>query len=150
MLAIHARSVNRSEGSQPMPVPRISLMAGKPPADLTAVADSLDRAPIESFEVAEGDRFAAFHQHARGELIVDRAHGGGPRSDDLIVFHVVAGWPRSAQTKAGFFKRRVETLAAAPGLHPEDVMVTIVDAALDDGSFARGLSAAAPRDGTGR
>lgn len=129
-----------------MPFTRISLLAGKPPAYLGAVADSLDRALIECFEVPEKDRFVAFHQHAPGELIFDRTYRGGPRSDDFILFHITTGKARSAEVKERFYRRLVEKLAAAPGVRHEDVMVVIVNSTFEDWSFASGVSAAVPPD----
>lgn len=126
-----------------MPFTRISLLAGKSPAYLSAVSDSLDRALVECFEVPEDDRFVAIHQHQVGELIFDRTYRGGPRSDDYILFHVTTGKARSRETKARFFRRLVENLAASPGIRPEDVMIVIANSTFDDWSFASGISASA-------
>lgn len=126
-----------------MPFTRISLLAGKSPDYLAAVADSLDRALVDCFEVPEDDRFVAIHQHLPGELIFDRNYRGGPRSDDYVFFHITTGKARSAQTKAHFYRRLVENLAASPGMRSEDVMVAIVNSSFEDWSFASGISAAA-------
>lgn len=133
-----------------MPFTRISLLSGKAPDYLAAVADSLDRALVDCFEVPENDRFVAIHQHQSGELIFDRTYRGGPRSDDYMVFHITTGRMRSADTKARFYRRLVENLAQAPGVRPEDVMVILVNATFEDWSFASGVSAAAPAEGSGR
>jgi phenylpyruvate tautomerase PptA (4-oxalocrotonate tautomerase family) len=133
-----------------MPFTRISLLAGKSPDYLAAVADSLDRALVECFEVPETDRFVAIHQHQPGELIFDRSYRGGPRSDDFIVFHITTGKARAPDTKERFYRRLVEHLARSPGLRPEDVMVVIANSTFEDWSFASGISAAAPAEGTGR
>lgn len=127
-----------------MPFTRISLLAGKSPEYLTAVSDSLDRALTECFDVPETDRFAAFHQHQPGELVFDRHYRGGPRSDDFILFHITTGNPRPAATQRRFFNRLVACLAERPGVRPEDVMIVVANATMEDWSFASGLSAAAP------
>ncbi|MFP5512920.1 MAG: tautomerase family protein [Alphaproteobacteria bacterium] len=129
-----------------MPFTRISLLAGKSPAYLAAVSYSLDRAFVDCFDVPERDRFAAIHQHQPCELIFDRTYGGGPRSDDYIVFHITTGKARSPETKARFYRRLVENLAASPGVRPEDVMVVIAQSGSDDWSFASGLSASLPME----
>jgi hypothetical protein len=125
-----------------MPFTRISLLAGKSPDYLAAVADGLDRALVEAFEVLEHDRFAAIHQHQPGELIFDRNYRGGPRSDDFIHFHITTGRTRTGATTEQFYCRLVENLAARPGVRPEDVMVTIANSTFEDWSFASGVSAA--------
>jgi phenylpyruvate tautomerase PptA (4-oxalocrotonate tautomerase family) len=127
-----------------MPFTRISLLAGKSADYLAAVSDGLDRALVDCFEVPEKDRFVAIHQHQPGELIFDRTYRGGPRSDDHVFFHITTGKARSPETKARFYRRLVENLAAVPGIRPEDVMVAISNSTFEDWSFASGISAAAP------
>jgi len=126
-----------------MPFTHISLLAGKPPEYLAAIAYSLDRALVECFDVPAKDRFAAFHQHQPGELVFDRDYRGGPRSDDYVFFHITTGKARSDQAKRRFYQRLAECLAEAPGIRPEDVMVAIVNSTFEDWSFASGISAAA-------
>ena len=127
-----------------MPFTRISLLVGRPAATLTAIADGLDRALIDCFEVPQKDRFVAIHQHQPGELLFDRTYRGGPRSDDYIFFHITTGKARSAPTKARFYRQLVRNLAENPGVRPEDVMVAIVNSTFEDWSFASGVSAAEP------
>lgn len=127
-----------------MPFTRISLKEGKSPAYLQAIADSLDRALVDAFEVPENDRFVAIHQHRDGELIFDGSYRGGPRSDDFILFHVTTGRTRSADTEARFYRRLVDNLQASPGVRPEDVMIVIANSTFDDWSFASGHPASKP------
>jgi phenylpyruvate tautomerase PptA (4-oxalocrotonate tautomerase family) len=129
-------------GDNAMPFTRISLLAGRSPAALAAIADSLDRAMVDSFDVPENDRFVAFHQHQPGELIFDRHYRGGPRSDDFVLFHITTGWDRPAATKRRFFQALVSHLEQSAGLRPEDVLVVIANSGTEDWSFSHGLSAA--------
>ena len=126
-----------------MPYARISLLAGKPPAYLAAISDSLHAAMVEAFEVPAKDRFHVIHQHPPGELVFDRDYLGGPRSDDYVLFAITIGKPRSPAVKQRFFRRLVERLAEAPGLRPEDVMVvlTATPMGMADWSFSGGVSA---------
>lgn len=126
-----------------MPFTRISLLEGKPAAYLEAITEALDRALVEAFDVPEGDRFVVIHQHRPGELIFDRDYGGGPRSNDYVLFHITTGRPRSAETKQRLYQRLVERLGEGPGLRPEDVMVVISNSTLDDWSFSHGRAASA-------
>ncbi|MGO4127596.1 tautomerase family protein [Inquilinus sp. YAF38] len=131
-----------------MPLTRISLARGKSPDDLRALSDSLHRALVEAFDVPPDDRFQIIQQHEPGELVFDRTYLGGPRSDDFVLFQITAGRPRSAATKAAFYRRLVECLAEVPGIRPEDVMVVISTTQLDDWSFAGGV-ASMVQDGGG-
>lgn len=129
-----------------MPFTRITLLAGKSPAYLQAIAESLDRSLVESFEVPETDRFVAFHQLRPEELIFDRHYRGGPRSDDFIVFHITTGRTRTTETRARFFQQLVARLAEAPGIRPEDVMIILANSTFDDWSFASGVQGSTPVD----
>ncbi|MGY4395446.1 phenylpyruvate tautomerase PptA (4-oxalocrotonate tautomerase family) [Sphingomonas sp. UYAg733] len=124
-----------------MPFTRISLIAGKPVGYVAAIVDSLDRALVECFDVPPNDRFTAIHQHQPGELIFDRDYGGGPRSEDYVLFHITTGKTRKPNTTARFFRRLVECLAETPGMRPEDVMIVIANSTADDWSFANGRAA---------
>jgi phenylpyruvate tautomerase PptA (4-oxalocrotonate tautomerase family) len=123
-----------------MPFVRISLNAGKPPAYLRALSDSLHQAMVEAFDVPPADRFQIFHQHPPGELVYDRHYLGGPRSDDFVLIALTPGRPRSTDTKRRFYRRLAERLAEAPGIAPRDVMVVITTTQAEDWSFADGVA----------
>ncbi|WP_203141835.1 tautomerase family protein [Marinobacter mangrovi] len=121
-----------------MPFVRISLIKGRSPDDLAALADSVHRALAETFRVPRDDRFQVIHQHDPEELIYNRHYLGGPRSADFVLIHMTAGKPRTRQTKQTFYQRVVALLAQAPGIDPEDVMVVISTTESEDWSFGGG------------
>lgn len=135
---------------KPMPFTRITLLAGKSTAYLQAVADSLDRALVEAFEVPETDRFVAFHQMLPEELIFDRHYVDGPRSDDFIVFHITTGRTRSIETRGRFFQQLVDRLGETPGIRPEDIMIILANSTFDDWSFGSGIQASMRHNTNGR
>ena len=121
-----------------MPFVRISLLRGKSPEYLRAVADSIHRAMVETFNVPPADRFQIIHQHEPGELIYDRNYLAGPRSDDFVLFAITAGKPRSTETRQAFFKRATELLGQSPGIRPEDIMIVVTTTSPDEWSFGDG------------
>lgn len=123
-----------------MPFARISLLKGKSPAYLQALSDSLHRAFVDAFDVPARDRFQIIHQHEPGELVFDRHYLCGPRSDNFVLIAITAGKPRDTGVKQAFYRRLVASLADAPGLRPEDVMVVINTTGLDDWSFGGGIA----------
>jgi len=125
-----------------MPISRISLLKGKPPAYLRALGDSLQRAMEESFNVPKNDRFQLIHQHEPHEMMIDSGYEGGPRSDSFVLIAITVGKPRSAELKQAFYQRLVAELAASPGVSPEDVMVVITATQGEDWSFGGGRPAA--------
>ena len=59
--------------------------------------------------------------------------------------------PRTREIKEAFYKRLVARLGEAPGIRPEDVFICLSDRfALEDLSFANGISAAEPAERHGR
>ncbi|PDS79265.1 tautomerase family protein [Rhizobium sp. L43] len=123
-----------------MPFVRISLRKGKSPDYLGALADNIQRALVETFDVPENDRFQAIHQHDENELIFDRSYLAGPRSNDFVYISITTGRPRTAEMKAALYRRLAERLAQSPGLRPEDVMIVISTSAADDWSFGNGMA----------
>ena len=121
-----------------MPFSRISLLAGKSPDYLRALADGVHRAMVETFGVPAADRFQIIHQLAPGELIFDRDFFGGPRSDDFVLIHLTLGRTRDTPTKQAFYRRLVAVLAESPGLDPEDVMIVLSTSQADEWSFGGG------------
>lgn len=131
-----------------MPLARISLLKGKSPDYLRAVGDSLHAAMVEAFNVPATDRFQLIHQHEPHEMSFDHRYevaNDGQRSSDWLVFAITIGKPRSAAVKQAFYRTLVERLAQAPGVRPQDVMVTIIPAREEDWSFADGAPAASLR-----
>lgn len=127
-----------------MPMSRISVLKGKSPDYLRALADSLHAAMVEAFNVPPTDRFQVIHQHEPHELIFDRDYEseGGARSDDFVLIAITAGKVRDTAVKQAFYRRLVQRLAEAPGIAPRDVMVVITTTLGDEWSFSGGVPAA--------
>ncbi|WEA24837.1 tautomerase family protein [Rhizobium binxianense] len=122
-----------------MPFVRISLRKGKSPDYLGAIADNIQRALMDTFDVPENDRFQAIHQHDENELIFDRNYLAGPRSDNFVYISITTGRPRTGEMKAALYRRIADLLAQSPGLRPEDVMIVISTSAPEDWSFGDGM-----------
>jgi phenylpyruvate tautomerase PptA (4-oxalocrotonate tautomerase family) len=123
-----------------MPLARISLTKGKSPEYRRALADSVQRALVESYDVPRDDRFQIVEELEPGAFIYDRSYLTGHRSDDFIYIAITAGRPRSTATKKQFYQRLVALLGEAPGLRPDDVLVTITTTERDGWSFSNGLA----------
>jgi phenylpyruvate tautomerase PptA (4-oxalocrotonate tautomerase family) len=118
-----------------MPLVHISLLAGKPPAYIRAIADGVHRALHEVYSAPPDDRFQLIHQCQPGELIYDPDYLGIHRTDDIVIIHIVAGKWRDTPTKQALYKRVVELLAEKPGLRREDVQIVLSPNDRDDWSF---------------
>jgi len=123
-----------------MPLVRISLIKGKPPAYIRAVADGVHRALHEAYNAPTDDRFELIEPREAGELIYDSDYLGVRRTDDIIFVHVIAGNWRDNPTKQAFYRRVVELLADDPGVRPQDVQIVISSNERADWSLGNGVA----------
>jgi phenylpyruvate tautomerase PptA (4-oxalocrotonate tautomerase family) len=123
-----------------MPLVRISLIKGKPPTYIRAVADGIHRALHEAYNAPIDDRFQLIEQREAVELIYDPDYLGIHRTNDIIIIHVVAGNWRDTRTKQAFYERVVELLSDDPGVRPEDVQIVISSNDRADWSFGKGVA----------
>ncbi len=86
-----------------MCVARISLLRGKSTEYLRAVSDAIYDGLVQFYGMPENDKFQIFEQLDPGDLIFDRYHGGGPRSDDFMLLNILGGPGASVETKQAFY-----------------------------------------------
>ena len=123
-----------------MPLVRISLRRGKPPAYLAAVRTGIYRAMRDTFDVPENDRFIVVSQHDGDEFDCDPGYLGIDRSDDLIVVQITCNSGRTVAMKQALYRAIAANLARDPGVRPEDVFVNLVEVAKENWSFGNGLA----------
>jgi phenylpyruvate tautomerase PptA (4-oxalocrotonate tautomerase family) len=121
-----------------MPLVTISLLKGKSPAYIRAIADGVHRALGETYSVPGDDRFQLIRQYEPDEMIVDPDYLGIHRTEDVVIIHITASRTRDTATKSALYARVAELLAKSPGLRPEDVMIVIAPNDRDDWSFGHG------------
>lgn len=124
-----------------MPLVRISLLRGRSADTLAALSAAVQGALVAHFDVPEDDCFQVIQQLAPGELVVDRNYLGGPRSDGFVLIEITAGRVRPAALKRRLYRALADSLDAAAGIQPEDVMVVIGTTGPEDWSFGGGRAA---------
>ena len=122
-----------------MPIVHISLRAGKPEGYRQAIFDSLYRAMREALDVPEGDQFMTISEHAAANFRYGPAFGI-VRSDDLVLIQIIVFSTRPVEQRKALFRRIAELLGDNPGIRPEDVFVTLIDAAKENWSVGHGLA----------
>ena len=115
-----------------MPLVRIALRAGKPPA--------IHQAMVETINVPAEDRFQVFTEHQPGTLVIDPAYLGIERSEEAILVQIAISAGRTAEMKKALFARIADRLAKSPGLRKEDVFVNLVEVAKENWSFGNGIA----------
>ena len=123
-----------------MPLARIDLRRGKPPAYRKAICDGIYRALRETFNVPENDQFMTITEHGAGSFRYDPSYGGVERSDDLVLIQITANNTRTVEQKKALYRRIAELLAKNPGTRPDDVFVNLVEVAKENWSFGNGLA----------
>jgi len=122
-----------------MPILRISLRAGKPEAYRQAILDSLCRALRETLNVPEDDQFMTITEHDAANFRTGNAYGVA-RSADVVYIQITVFNTRTAEQKKALFRRIADLLGEKPGIRPEDVFVTVLDAPKENWSVGHGLA----------
>lgn len=122
-----------------MPLLHISLRAGKPEGYRQAIFDSLYRAMREALTVPEDDQFMTITEHDAANFRHGNAYGVA-RSADVVYIQITMSNTRTVEQKKALFRRTAELLGESPGIRPEDVFVTVLDAAKENWSVGHGLA----------
>ena len=122
-----------------MPVVHISLRAGKPEGYRQAILDSLHRAMREALSLPEENQFMTITEHDAANFRYGNAYGV-TRSADIVYVQITAFSTRTLDQKKALFRRIAELLGERPGIRPEDVFVTVLDAAKENWSVGHGLA----------
>jgi 4-oxalocrotonate tautomerase len=130
-----------------MPLIRISMRSGKPPAFRKAIMEGLYLAMRETFEVPDGDRFMTISEHGADDFVYDANYLGVARSDDLVMIQLTISNTRTVEQKKALFRRIAERLSQNPGLRPEDVFINLVEVLPENWSFGLGIAQYAERNG---
>jgi 4-oxalocrotonate tautomerase len=123
-----------------MPLARISMKRGKPPAYRKAILESLYLAMRETFNVPEGDRFMTLAEHDGDDFAYDPGYLGILRSDDLVIIQITVSNTRPVEQKKQLYRRIVERLTESPGVRPEDVFINLVEVLPENWSFGHGVA----------
>jgi len=122
-----------------MPLLHISLRTGKPEAYRQAIFDSLYRAMREALDVPEDDQFMTITEHDPANFRYGNAYGV-TRSADVVSIQIIVFKTRTLRQKKGLYGRLVELLGQDPGIRPEDVFLTVLQAAKENWSVGHGLA----------
>jgi 4-oxalocrotonate tautomerase len=123
-----------------MPLVRIDLRRGKPPAYRRAICDGVYRAMRESFAVPDEDRFMIVTEHEEADFIFSESYLDIARSSDLVIIQITANDTRTIEQKKSFFVRVAALLTENPGLRPQDVFINLVEVAKENWSFGNGIA----------
>ena len=117
-----------------MPLVTISILQGKSPEYIKAVADGVNSAVIESMGFPDDDRYQVIHQLDPMCLQLQT------RDEDRVMMHLVMRAGRTNKAKQAFYRKVVENLSQNPGINPANVLITITENHDVDWSFRDGIA----------
>jgi phenylpyruvate tautomerase PptA (4-oxalocrotonate tautomerase family) len=123
-----------------MPLARISMKRGKPPAYRKAILENIYQALRDTFDVPEGDRFMTLSEHDDDGFVYDPDYLGIHRSDDLVMIQITVSNTRPVEQKIKLYRRIVQRLSESPGLGPEDILINLVEVKPENWSFGHGVA----------
>jgi len=123
-----------------MPLVRIDLRRGKPPAYRKAIADGVYHALREIFNVPENDRFLIVNEHDADNFVHAENYLGIAYTDDLVIIQITVSDTRNTETKQALFARIAALLAENPGLRKEDVFINLIECKTENWSFGNGVA----------
>ncbi len=117
-----------------MPLVNISILKGKSPDYIKAVANGVNSAVIETMSFPVDDRYQIIHEVEPYCLQFQK------RTEDRIMMHLIMRAGRSNKSKQAFYAKVVENLTADPGIDPANVLITISENHDIDWSFRDGVA----------
>ena len=117
-----------------MPLVNISILKGKSPEYIKAVADGINAAVIETMGFPDDDRYQVIHQLDPECLQLQMC------KEDRVMMHLVMRAGRSNKSKQAFYKKVTENLADKPGIPASNVLITITENHDIDWSFRDGVA----------
>ena len=88
-----------------MPLARISLREGGSTAYRQAIADGVQRALVETFNVPPDDRFQIIDEYPAERLIFDRGYLGMHRTDAFVAIQLTVSNTRTLAQKQALYRQ---------------------------------------------
>ena len=122
-----------------MPLVTVTLRKGKSVEFKSAVLSAVHRALVAS-GVPEADRFQRVLELGTDDFRFDPSYPdvSAQRTDDFVLIEVLLSVGRSVKIKRKILADIVASLASAPGLHPDNVMVVFKETQWENWAFAGG------------
>jgi len=121
-----------------MPLVNISILKGKSPAYIKAIADGVNSAVIETMGFPADDRYQIITEHDPQSLEYQT------RTADRVMMFLIMRSGRAPEAKKAFYNKVVQNLARDPGIDPGNVLISIVENRDIDWSFRDGKAQFVP------
>lgn len=122
-----------------MPLVYISLLEGKSPETIRAIADGIHNALVKAIGIPHDDRFQTVTEHKKHQFFVDRQYMGIERTDDALLIQIVLKAGRTPELKQALYLEIVANLLKC-GIRKEDVMIVLTEGDAANWSFGNGIA----------
>ena len=123
-----------------MPFTQISLKKGKSPEFRSALMEQVYLAMRESISIPEDNRFATITELDEGNFNNSGNYAGIERSDDVVFIQITLNAGRTVEKKKALYAEIATRLETSPGVRPEDVVISLVEVAMEDWSLGNGIA----------
>jgi phenylpyruvate tautomerase PptA (4-oxalocrotonate tautomerase family) len=123
-----------------MPFTQISLKKGKSLEFRSALMEQVYLAMRESIRIPENDRFATITELDEGNFNNSANYAGIERSDDVVFIQITLNAGRTVEKKKALYAEIAKRLEVRPGVRPEDVVISLVEVAMEDWSLGNGIA----------
>lgn len=123
-----------------MPLVRINLNQGRPPATVAAISDAVHQAMVDTIKVPADDKFQVLTQHAPGEIYADARYLGVERSAGVVIVQITLNMGRTTDMKKALYARMAQLLNEKAGVRKEDLIVSLLEVTKDNWSFGNGVA----------
>jgi 4-oxalocrotonate tautomerase len=123
-----------------MPLVRIDLVRGKPPAFRKQAGEIIYNAMREIINVPENDKFQIITEHAADEINIAGSYLGNSYTQDILLIQITLNAGRAVEMKKAFFKRIADDLHDQLKVRREDVVINLVEVAKENWSFGGGVA----------
>lgn len=121
-----------------MPLVRIDIGPGHPPAFGRAVGDIVYRAMTTEINVPADDKFQIITTHEATELNIPASYLGIVYSPGIVFIQVTLNGGRTTDLKKKFYRRIADDLHAQLQVRKEDVFISLVEVDKENWSFGNG------------
>ena len=123
-----------------MPFTQISLKKGKSPEFRRTLLEQVYLAMRETIAIPEDDRFATLTELEDGNFNNSGNYAGIERSDDVVFIQITLNAGRTVEKKKALYAEIAKRLSNDPGVRPEDIVISLVEVAMEDWSLGNGIA----------